>query len=291
MKLENLASSRIRVEEVARSALAPGFAGQPQRVPEALVSALVDGQGARDEVAEITHNAFGGEPPLELVLFDTDQIGGYVFESSRPPVIAGASKILSDLNDSNRGRYPKNIIFSGGGEGILLVPAGEGQRICDEIEQMYRRETIGALGVTTDHLAVSPVAFLAAGRNDASPGSGVELVSGTPAVLARARDRIRRKKDGRLPGTTPVKGGESRCISCRDRAGTVPASELREELSGKLCPPCVKRWRTGRTLIAGVSFEAMVASCAQSDGNSRSKSSYLGFVYADGNAMGALFGR
>ncbi|MCP4660333.1 MAG: hypothetical protein GY856_33450, partial [bacterium] len=47
----------------------------------------------------------------------------------------------------------------------------------------------------------------------------------------------------------------------------------------------------GRTLIAGVSFEAMVASCAQSDGNSRSKSSYLGFVYADGNAMGALFGR
>ncbi len=289
--VENLASSRKRVAAAARAALAAGFEGRPERVPEVLVIAVADGRGDPESVARATREAFGDRPPLELVLFDTDQIGQYVFESSRPPVISGASRILERLNQRIGEKYRRYAVFSGGGEGILLAPAGEGEAICAEIEEMYDAETEGALGVTTDHTPVLPADFLGTGGEEAEPAGGVQLVSGTPAVLARVRDRIRDKKQQRLPSLNPVEGGKSRCISCRDRAGAVAAKELRKGLPGELCRPCARRWRVGRSLIAGVSFEAMIKAFAGNGDASRSKESYLGFLYADGNAMGNLFGR
>ena len=288
---EDLASSRNRVTEVVRGVLASGFGGQPKNVPETLVSAVVDGRGDGDAVSCATRESFGDTSPMELVLFDTDQIGNYVFESSRPPVIAGASKILSTLNWKISQRYRKNVIFSGGGEGILLVPAGEGGKICDDIAEMYVEHTDGALGVTTEHLPVAPIEFIVADSDEDEPEQGSQLVSGTSAVLARIRDRIRLQKEQRLPGFSALRGGEARCVSCRDRAGTIDAASLRKELPGKLCPACAKRWGKGKALIAGVSLEAMVSAFGQDDGHSRSKRSYIGFLYADGNAMGALFGR
>jgi hypothetical protein len=119
---------------------------------------------------------------------------------------------------------------------------------------------------------------------------GVRLVSGTQAVLARLRDQVRRKKDERGSEAREVGGGQERCVSCRDRAAE-PGMKIRDlrpdaRVDGPLCKPCSKRWDIGRVEIAGISFEDLV----QAAGPEREKSKYIGFLYVDGNSMGALFG-
>ncbi len=284
---ESFEFCRHRVEQVVRLALAQGFGDDPEKVPPVLVEATAGGEGDRQRIVAATQDAFGDLPPCEFVVFDTDQIGSYVFESARPPVIAGASRILSDINDYIEEKYTNYVIFSGGGGGYLLVPRGRGTQICEEIQREFETRTAGALGVTTDCLPVAPSDFVAAGAEAGMSSSGLRLVSGTQAVQAAVRDRIRQKKDERLPSWAAVSGSSKRCLSCRDRAGTQPVSIFRDEEEGLICEACIRRWEVGKTRIEGKTFEEIVRS--MDDFDTRSKASYLGFVYADGNAMGAVF--
>src|SRR5262245_24488516 len=99
-KLEKtVEESRKAVAEVARAALAENLDGGAAEIPSPLLDAIASGTGDRAAVREATRKLCGTEKPLELVLFDTDRIADYVFESSRPPVIAGASTLLRKLND------------------------------------------------------------------------------------------------------------------------------------------------------------------------------------------------
>ncbi len=284
---QTVKESREAVARVARAALTPGLNGTTGEVPELLINAVASGQGDRDAVLMETRRAFGTEKPLDLVLFDTDRIASYVFESSRPPVIAGASTLLRDLNDEIASKaYREWVIFSGGGEGILLVPAGRGERICREIEALYAAKTGGALEATTGFLPVGPHE-LVADRGEEKAADGVRLVSGTAAALSRLRDLVRRDKDERGPESESVAGGRERCSSCRDRAaGKRDIREFRPDSAGPLCDPCALRWQVGRREIQGVSFEELV----EAAGPERAKAKYIGFLYVDGNAMGALFG-
>lgn len=287
------------VSAVARSALRQ--AGGGREVPAELVHAVAEGRGERARVTELSRQLGGPDgKPLELVLFDTDRIASYVFESSRPPVLAGASKILRGLNLDIARIYRQQVVFSGGGEGLLLVAAGHGEAVCDDVRQLYARETGDALGVTVDRLPVSPEDFLPEGGEETAD-SGVRLVSGTQGVLSRLRDRIRARKDSRLPDRRRVAGESERCVSCRDReAGETvcPREALDGQPEGKLCDPCWLRWKEGRRLIAGNSFNEIAETFGQAlkarFGESRAtgpKAHYMGFLYADGNAMGNLFGR
>jgi hypothetical protein len=66
----------------------------------------------------------------------------------------------------------------------------------------------------------------------------------------------------------------------------------REGLSGNvLCSPCFLRWSEGKDEIAGVSFDELIETLLQHYPGLGAKSRYTGFLYADGNSMGALFGR
>lgn len=275
-------------EAVVRRALASGFGDNVDAVERSLVEAVAHGRGDRNVVREETRKVFGEEPPLELVLFDTDQIGRWVYESSRPPVIAGASRILEELNQEieEDERFRDLIVFSGGGEGLLLTPHGEGEGIERRIEELYTKKSSGALTVTTARLPVSPVDFVPAPMpQKAAP----ELLTGTPAVLTRLRDRARRAKDQSLPPTQPVAGHRQRCASCRDRAGVHDIKRFRTEERGALCEPCVTRWDVGKKLIAGKSFEDVIEVFQDQLGGPSPRDRYLGFLYADGDAMGLLF--
>lgn len=277
-----------RAAEVVRSLLASRLGG-PDRVPQNLVDAMALGKGDRQSVLLATREIFGTDRPFDLVRFDTDRIREYVYESSRPPVIAGASRILNKLNQGIRETYPQWTLFSGGGEGLLLVPGGKGQAIQDEIERQYREATTNALSVTIDHLPIGPCDLIAS-QPEAEPSDGVRVVTGTQAVLARLYDRIRRKKDANLRLSHDLPGRETRCISCRDRAGTLPLPVRRknpEEEKGPLCVPCHRRWSIGKEIINGISFDELVENLPRLGTRAR----YLGFLYADGNSMGALFGR
>ncbi|HYU30779.1 MAG TPA: hypothetical protein VEW48_01330 [Thermoanaerobaculia bacterium] len=287
----NQTECRERVMRAARAALEQ-VAGRDAVVPQELAAAIAAGQGDRKAVEAATRRIFGDRRPLDLVLFDTDRIAEYVYESSLPPVIAGASTILRDLNAEIARRYQSQTIFSGGGEGLILVECGRGSGICQEIRNLYWEKTDGALGVTTDFLEVAPQDFIADGPQEEKARDGVRLVSGTQAVLARLRDRVRRRKDEVPHPRTPVDGSLPRCISCRDRAATHPTPVPREELSGNvLCFACHLRWSAGKDEIAGVSFDELIQTLQGHYPMLGAKSSYTGFLYADGNSMGALFGR
>jgi hypothetical protein len=284
------------VAAVARRALVQASGGRA--VPAELVAAVAEGRGERASVAASCRGlGAAAAPPLDLVLFDTDRIASYVFESSRPPVLAGASAILRGLNDEIGDEYRQEVIFSGGGEGLLLVPAGRGADLCERIRRRFAQRTAGALGVTVDFLPVGPEDFVAAqGKEEAVPAGGARLVSGTQAVLARLRDRVRESKGARLPDRGAVAGGADRCVSCRDRAAGAtksPREGLDGEPEGGLCDPCARRWDAGRKLIAGNSFEDLIDAFKKSLGDQAAgaRAQYLGFLYADGNAMGNLFGR
>jgi hypothetical protein len=283
------------VAAVARHALAQASGGRA--VSAGLEAAVAEGKGERAAVAAASRGLFGSTArPLDLVLFDTDRIASYVFESSRPPVLAGASAILRGLNDEIGRDHHREVIFSGGGEGLLLVQAGRGAELCDQIRRRFAARTAGALGVTVDYLPVGPEDFIAAPGAEETPAGGVRLVSGTQAVLARLRDRVREAKNGSLPDRRALAGDGVRCVSCRDRAAGVresPRQDLDGKSEGGLCDPCARRWDAGRKLIAGNSFADLIAAFKTSlgDRGAGARAQYLGFLYADGNAMGNLFGR
>jgi hypothetical protein len=286
-KLEQtVEESRKAVADVAHAALAESLGERAAEIPSALPDAIASGTGNQDEIRETTQRIFSTDKPLDLVLFDTDRIASYVFESSRPPVITGASTLLRELNDRIAEDHRRFVIFSGGGEGMLLVSAGRGEKVCQQIESLYSSSTEGALRVTTGFLSVGPHDFIA-GKNEDEASGGVRLVSGTQAVLSRLRDQVRSRKDERGPEPKVVGGGDERCVSCRDRAAG--ARNIREfrDVEGPLCDACGRRWDVGKEKIGGISFEELV----DTPGTERAKSKYIGFLYADGNAMGALFGR
>jgi len=265
------------VVTAARNALAPCFGDGS--VAEELCQAVAKGAKNRDRIKNRQ-----GDARLELVIFDTDRIGSYVFDSKRPAVITGGSKILKDLNEMIREKYVQQTIFSGGGEGLLLLPENKGQEACDWIKELYASITKGALSVTTAWLSAQPADFADLGL--AEPGFPyAKAVGGTKALLAKLRDRIRAKKE-RLTHLLPVDGTGERCASCRDRIGT-RKNEFRSD-EGKLCEPCAVRWAKGKSLIDGTSFEEVVARF-QTSGSTAEKQRYLSFVYCDGNGMGEIF--
>jgi hypothetical protein len=287
MRVETLQSSRQRIATIVRG-IFEGL-GEGRSVPPPLIDAVVDGRGDRAAVQRACRAAYGPEKPFNLVLFDTDRIADYVFESSRPPVIAGASLLLRELNAQIGADFGKWAVFSGGGEGLLLVPRGRGAEICAAIRERFRRQTAGALSVTAVWLPASPDEFIFQ-RSENEAAEGTRLVSGTQAVLCRLRDQARREKDEKPALRPSVPGGEERCASCRDRKEEgfqIP----REDEIGRLCTPCWKRWQEGRRLISGVSFDDLVERLTTAYPGLGAKARYLGFLYVDGNAMGNLFGR
>ncbi|MFL6261114.1 MAG: Cas10/Cmr2 second palm domain-containing protein [Thermoanaerobaculia bacterium] len=282
----------LKVEEIARRALAASAGVAPEKVPERLSRAVATGEGDCEEIAGLAR-ALGPEASFDLVRFDTDRIAGFVFESSRPPVIAGASKILRDLNSAIARDFADWTLLSGGGEGLLLAPRGSGADICRRIEEAYQRASAGALGVTTAWIAARPEDFLPAPGSESEPRDGSRVVSGTPALLSLLHDEIRKKKDGRLPDRPRVVGNRPRCRSCRDReAGATTLRSLgRPDEEGAVCDPCARRWRVGQGEIEGLSFEELIEHWTGTREEASRKESYLGFLYADGNGMGALFGK
>ncbi|MEA2600059.1 MAG: hypothetical protein QOF89_1051 [Acidobacteriota bacterium] len=280
-------------QEIARRALASSAGVAPESIPERLSRAVATGQGDRAEVAGLTRS-LGPEAGFDLVRFDTDRIASFVFESSRPPVIAGASKILRDLNTTiARDDFADWTLLSGGGEGLLLAPRGRGAVICRQIEAAYQRASAGALGVTTAFISARPEDFLSAAESESEPRAGVRVVSGTPALLSALHDEIRRKKDEHPQDRAPVAGNQPRCRSCRDReAGKTTLRSLgRPDEEGAVCDPCARRWRVGQGEIEGLSFEELITHWTDSQTEGSRKEGYLGFLYADGNGMGALFGK
>jgi len=264
------------VEAIVAKALAPHF---PGGAPALLARAVATGEKDRDKLTRLQ-----GDAALDLVMFDTDRIGSFVFDTMRPPILAGGSKILNELNQEIERKYADFVVFSGGGEGLFLMPAGKGEETCARVEALFRERSQGALSVTTAWMTARPAEFSCAGvvQTDLED---TRQVAGTQALLARLRDRIREKKN-RQPYQAVMPGDRERCAACIDREGIIEVGKYRPEATGKLCRPCDTRWAQGKPLTNSLTFAELAGSYPFS-----MKSGHLGLVYCDGNGMGDFFGQ
>jgi len=109
----------------------------------------------KEEMKRISREIFSDSPPLALLSFDVDRIKDYVFATSRPLEVKGGSDILKSITDvgapdglykwlSSLGIEEKNVIFAGGGSGLILLPASQAEDAKRAIEEGYRKETISA---------------------------------------------------------------------------------------------------------------------------------------------------
>jgi hypothetical protein len=117
------------------------------------LSQLFEEKG-KEDMKKIGENLFPS-PPLALLSFDVDKIKEYVFATSRPIEIKGGSDILESLTEkgSKDGIYAwlkklgipeDNVIFAGGGSGLVLLPASKAEEATKAIEEGYKRATITA---------------------------------------------------------------------------------------------------------------------------------------------------
>jgi CRISPR-associated protein Cmr2 len=87
-------------------------------------------------------------PPLALIGFDVDRIKDYVFASSHPKEIRGASAIIEEFTDKQLKDWIKDfiderhIIFAGGGSGIILAPRYQAEEIKKKIESEFQKLTL-----------------------------------------------------------------------------------------------------------------------------------------------------
>lgn len=82
--------------------------------------------------------------PQALLAADTDRTQDYVFESARLPEIRGASRQLDDLDRRAANLVRQRggqVILSGGGRLLAIVPLDEAEALALEVEKEYVSET------------------------------------------------------------------------------------------------------------------------------------------------------
>lgn len=231
-----------------------------------------------------------------LVSFDTDRIKDYLFATPDLTRIRGASTLLDTLNRGDGGtsiraairticpHIPDDHIIAAGGMAMALVPEALAPQVIAAVEGLYRRETVTAT-ITGVPLAVS--------EHDLKHSFGF--------CVAKASQRLRTSKDQKgLEPFVPLTGWLHPCGGC----GRYPAAHIAESGTKLVCPSCHIKEQWGKPARNGffkkfVSFvQASGGDYAQWEqafpqdfgaiGTTARPSGYLGFIYADGNGMGAL---
>ncbi|MEM7344672.1 MAG: hypothetical protein AAF485_10540 [Chloroflexota bacterium] len=264
---------------------------------------------------------------LALLAADTDQTQTYVMESARLPEIRGASNQLRDANERLAQKirqaigYTKSdedpIIFAGGGGLLALLPTQLAAEVQPALEALFPRRTTVAT-VTVDWRAITPQMVLQTGypQNEAAP-------FGT--LVQWASTWLNRRKENRA--ITPFVEAlpfEARCNSCYVRP--VDPSTLTAYPDEPICRVCHdKRAFRGRDYWfrhfqkhldsfpaqrnlyyeGGQPFPRLddyddiqarwtpqdlteISAAASIKG---AKTSYVGFIYLDGDSMGSSFER
>lgn len=219
-----------------------------------------------------------------LVSLDTDHVKGYVFATGRLREIRGASALLDHLNRDETER----LIAAHGGEKIY-TGGGSAMATFDDINQANAfRAAVETLYPQQTHTAtitgIDPLGY------DTGDDFG-------DTVRAAARQLRRQKDAGRRP--PPLLNGTwwSRCRRC----GQYPAVEraqLPDEADAGLCVACVAKCRASRNMTLGPAAQ-LVDAYPQWTGlqvpdelgklGERSRpANYVGYIYADGNGIGAI---
>lgn len=218
----------------------------------------------------------GAEPWFRLVSFDADRIGEYVFASSRPPMVLGASRLLEQINDdlSRKPRAEAWPIYSAGGSGLLLqAHSADLEALRAEIDRTFAGSTAGALSVTTVGVPVTTQDLLPA----ASTG-------GFPRTMQRLAEQLRILKDQALPSDDYLPlPDDPLCDSCYQRAAVAEWSSPDRVMH--LCEACEERRHVGQQHIRGTDFQSIASAATVGDRQ------WLALLALDGNGMGDILTR
>jgi hypothetical protein len=173
--------------------------------------------------------------PLALVGVDVDRIHDYVFATSKPMEIAGASRIVEGLEKLvgkcvEDQKLPNDAVcYVTGGSGLLLAPASVAEPLCKAIQDEYRTATVSGSCTAAFVLLEAPKA----GNND-----------WFGPAYRRLSAAIRRRKDEKAldePGWQAIPGYLLRCQSCGRHPATEDDSPRYKGDERLICPSCLKK--------------------------------------------------
>ena len=258
----------------------------------------------------------GKEKPLGVVSFDVDRIKEFVFTSTKPLEVHGASEIVNDLTlrDYRKGESglpacsvhqiladhslgDDNVIFAGGGTGLLLVPAEQTEQIAKEIRSRFAKHSqTGSCSIVwrrfyPHELVIGPDSE--SKQADVLP-RGVSLVGGKEtsstgfgSIVRLLADELRQVKEEN-PATPmpPLPGYVRPCEACGIRAAIEPDPEQRDWL----CSSCAAHRGRGRRERKRLRDHEPDLTTAETindiAGTDEERAGHVAFIHADADGMG-----
>jgi hypothetical protein len=196
---------------------------------------------------------------VALVAFDPIGIQDMVLASSRPTTIRGASRGLTEWDESlERGddlHMPWVPLFAGGGQGVFLGPARLAEAACHTLEDAFAKRLMAPcsaafIPVSTRELALGPRRWSGSGKEAALRLLGVNMKGGGGfgALLGRLSLELAQAKDARP--TWEVDGhDEVRCCECGRRAASERAISPGDG-EFRICRRCHEFHRLGGQTVA-----------------------------------------
>jgi CRISPR/Cas system-associated protein Cas10 (large subunit of type III CRISPR-Cas system) len=291
--------------------------GIRQVLTAALASILRDGKAAgwvvmqeKDKIGELREKF--SDKLIALVSFDVDKIKDFVFTSTKPLEIQGASEIVKDLTRegdmnlpncsvykilSDEGLSSNNVLFAGGGTGLLIVPAEKVEKIAKEIRSRFASASqTGSVSVVWElfspwELVVGPDVLP---KKPSSLPSGVMIIHGNGtdvmpfgSLVQLLADRLREEKGGRLSAPIPpLPGYVRRCNSCGIRAAERKDLLREGEEPDWLCSCCFSHRNRGRIERKRLQDQELQTAESINDIVGEEERSYVALIYADANEMG-----
>ncbi len=254
---------------------------------QALTSALAAGDSSA--AAGLCGELAGcDEASLCLVGFDLPGIQDRIFDTSKRPVIRASSEMIRvacrqvGQRLETLGLPPSCVIFSGGGQGVVLAPASQ----ADEVEKDLKAgfEENGLEGLACTSLCFKPMEMTEAhGDLSAEQAEVLGIAAMPPVALLRQRLGARLEAQRELRLSEKLEAGSKRCDWCRIREAEVESGIP----DGKpICRRCADRRQRATKLKDGEAQD--FASIVEGFEPRAPRTQSLAILYADGNNIGGV---
>lgn len=247
------------------------------------------------------------KPCIALISFDVDKIKDFVFGSVKPLEVQGASAMVKELETDGAllgdllkefGLPSDAVVFAGGGNGLLVVPAQSAQAFAARLREKFTEKTgLGTCSVAWR--AFAPHELIAGPEGSLSDRaqlpSGVELLPTSPAngefgsVLRLLADQLREaKEEAHEPLLPPLPGYLHRCESCGLEAASCVDQVRPQEAQDRICQHCLDKRNRGREERHRLEAQGLETALSINEVVGEEEGGYFAVIYADANDMGSV---